>query len=160
MEPKDLLAKLYARCCRMQDANFATASLYFRLHTWLGLPSAILAGIVSSAVFGTLNDSALTWVDIAAGGLSLLSAAMIGAVTFLRFGEKGEQHRVAGAKYAAIKREVELLWTFPPQNLEETLAKLTERWDQITSESPTIPDKLWRRFSEKVYAVDKNTNGN
>jgi len=140
----------------MQDANFAAAAWYNRLHQSTGLPSVILSAIVSTAVFASLSEAAALWLQILTGALAILASIGTASITFLRFSEKAEQFRQSGAKYAALKREVELLSTFPSDNLEKSLLELTQKWDTINIEAQVLPDRIWNKFSNKEYSL---TNG-
>ena len=150
--PQELLEKLYARTCRMQDANFATAAWYNRLHQSTGLPSVILSAIVSTAVFASLSEAAALWLQLLTGALAVLASVGIASVTFLRFSEKAEQYRQAGAKYASLKREVELMSAFPPDNLEQSLLGLIQQWNALNAEAQVIPDRIWSKFANKDYS--------
>jgi hypothetical protein len=62
------------------------------------------------------------------------TAAILAALqTFLRFSELAEKYRVAGARFAALKQEIELIASMSPikkDDLEEKLKDLEGRWDK------------------------------
>lgn len=156
MDASQLLEKLFTRTCRMQDANYAAAAFFTRMSQATGLPGVILSAITATAVFSSLQESAALWIQISAGTTAILAAVASAATAFLRFPEKAEQHRQIGSRYASLKREVELLLTFPCKDMETSLVELSQRWDALTNEAPVIPDRIWKKFERTDYEAERS----
>jgi hypothetical protein len=145
MIPAELVEEWLSRVDRMKDAHYSAATVLQRSHMYLGLPSAILSAVVGAAVFASLSGTDSVAMKVATGLVSLLAAVLAGLQTFLRHAERAEQHRVAGAKYGALKSELQLLQTFlptDPTKVETRLEVVRRRWDQIREKSPAIPSRL------------------
>lgn len=134
----------------MQIAHYSSARAFHNRHLWLGVPSVILGVVVSTSIFSSISKaettSYSTWLVILIGLLSVIAAALSGLQTFFKFSELAEKHRIAGAKYAHIKHEIELLATFLPTKDSELIAllqKIEGEWGKCRQESPNIPDSLW-----------------
>ena len=77
----ELLEYWRIRIIMLMDAHLrASDSLTWR-NFWLGGTATILAAIVSSSIFATLQDSVDTEIRVAVGLVSLLSASLIGLKT-------------------------------------------------------------------------------
>jgi len=155
MTPQDLLHKLYARCCRMQEANYTAAARYGRLALITGYPSAVLSGITATAVFASFFsvDSAVVWVQLTGIVTSLLTAFAVSSDRYFGFAQKNIEYRKQGSSYAHYKREVENILAFPPGDLEPVVKSLTQQWTDETKDYVEIPDKIWLRFKDKEYPL-------
>jgi amino acid transporter len=79
-----------------------------RRNKWLGIPVVITTTIVGTAIFGTLQESPGVAWKITAGLLSLLAAVLSALQTTLKYSELAEKHKTAGAKYAAMRRRLDI----------------------------------------------------
>ena len=163
MEPNELILRWRFRIHRMQLAHYETARVFDHHHLWLGLPVIILSTVVGTTVFATIQKSAQTdnvpWLQILVGLLSVLAAVLASLQTFLRFSELAEKHRVAGARFAALKHEIELIIAMPPSSpdkLREVLTELDQRWSKLREDSPNVPRKIWRRI-ERNLSYEEHT---
>jgi hypothetical protein len=133
----------------MKNAHYRAATLFERIHLYLGVPVIVLSSIVGTAVFASLQKSLVSTVQISVGLLSIVAAVLASLQTFLRYSERAEKHRIAGAKYGALNVDLELLESLPPADpdtLKQILGDFAVRWNKVREESPTIPDRLWRRI--------------
>ena len=80
-----------------------------------GVPTVILSAVVGSSVFGSLAKSGrrdgqmampIVRSGIGVGVVSILVTGLTALQTFLRHGERAEIHRSAGARFAALQKEV------------------------------------------------------
>jgi hypothetical protein len=114
----ELLEYWRVRIMTVMDAHLlATDSLSWR-NFWLGGTATILAAIVSSSIFATLQDSVATGIRVVVGCVSLLSASLIGLKTYLKYGERVEAHRRASHKYGALVHWITELQATPPPEPE------------------------------------------
>jgi len=148
----ELLEYWRVRIMTVMDAHLlATDSLSWR-NFWLGGTATILAAIVSSSIFATLQDSVATGIRVVVGCVSLLSASLIGLKTYLKYGERVEAHRRASHKYGALVHWItELQATPPPEpELRESVDKIRLTLDQINMEAPNLSNRIWKRTAAAV----------
>ncbi|WP_133511467.1 SLATT domain-containing protein [Candidatus Thiosymbion oneisti] len=151
MNKQDLVKHWRFRVHRVQLAHYDATRLYNNRHLRLGIPAVVLSVIVGTSVFGSLSKSAESneIIVIIVGLFSVTSAVLTGLQTFLQYSELAEKHRIAGARLAHLKHEIELLATLPPNNDEELKTKLEQietQWAKFREDSPNIPDKLWKKI--------------
>jgi uncharacterized membrane protein YbhN (UPF0104 family) len=160
-EPKDLLEDWLFRIRKAQLAHIKTAVYFERVNLWLGVPVVILTTLVGTSVFATLQEKAVTSIRIAAGVASVLAAIMAGLQTFLRYSERAERHRVSGGKYGTLRRELEQRLAFPPANSDELanyIDSLRDRWDKLSEECPTAPNRIWDRAGAQIRAIKSSAS--
>ena len=156
LESKDLLDDWLFRIRKAQLAHIKTAVHFERLNLWLGVPVVILTTFVGTSVFATLQKEASTSFKIATGVASVLAAIMAGLQTFLRYAERAERHRVSGGKYGTLRREIEQRLAFPPSNSDELsdyVGSLRERWDKLSEDCPTAPNRIWDSAGAELRAI-------
>lgn len=151
MTVSELIEQWRFRSHRVQLGHYECARRFERFHLWLGLPAIALSTIVGTAVFSSLGKSADVKLQIMVGLLSVLAAVLTGLQTFLRYGELGEKHRLAGARFANLKHRIELLMTQPDgPEVASQLAKIEEAWAQLREESPSLSSTVWKRIEQEV----------
>jgi hypothetical protein len=154
----DLLEYWRVRITMLMDAHLhAVHSLTWR-NFWLGGTATILAAIVSSSIFATLQDSVATGIRVAVGSVSLLSASLIGLKTYLKYGERVEAHRRVGRRYGALVHWITELQATPPSEpqLRECVERIRRTFDEIDLQSPNVSNRIWKRT---VAAVEQEVAG-
>ncbi|HEY5707542.1 MAG TPA: SLATT domain-containing protein [Terrimicrobiaceae bacterium] len=147
-----LLQEWLLRASRKAHAHALAAATSRAIHNWIGIPSVILATVVGAAVFVEVSRTATgpgKWIVIF---MVLSSAALSGAQTFLRFGEREVLHNDCRGKFAAIRREIEVSITKPAKERHAALEKLTSRFAEI--HEPHIPGSIWRK-AEALYPTPR-----
>ncbi len=141
----------------MQLAHYDAAQKFAKLHLWLGLPVIVLSTVVGTSVFASLQtsvaDNASAWLRITVGLLSVGSAVLASLQTFLRYPELAEKHRIAGAQFANLKHQIELLATLPPDEpdqVRQALIEVEQRLSKLREESPGIPEKMWAKIEQSL----------
>ena len=108
--PKDDLLKDWFHRARVsQFAHYDETNRLNRLHRSLGTATAVLAAISGTSVFATLNDQPHLYWKLLVGLIIVLAAVLAALQTFLNYSERAEKHRVAGARFGSIRREIEVL---------------------------------------------------
>jgi hypothetical protein len=140
----------------MHIAHHVAAAYYTKWHLWLGASATILAAIVGASIFATLTKVAANAGPIAGFGvglISIVSAALTGAVTFLKLDERAGRHTKAAANFQGLRREA-----------EEELVKLAEngssqdyrsfqtRWSETLKEAPPLPQSIHDRVKRDMDA--------
>jgi len=150
MESKDLLQEWLFRTRRSQLAHYECATYFARLNFYLGIPVIVLSTVVGTSIFATLQKETNTSVRIAVGIASVMAAVLAAIQTFLRYSERAEKHRVIGAKYGAMRREIEQKIVFPPAEIEQYIESLRVRWDKFNEDCPTTPKRIWERIDTSI----------
>lgn len=135
----------------LRKAHYAAAVSLSRRNYWLGIPALFLSTIVGTTVFSTLNQNPDPFWRIIVGFLSLITAVLASLQTFLKLSERAEKHRLAGARFAALRKETEQALALPPQTDDELktwFSSLRQRWDKLSEDSPTIPPSIWEKDSD------------
>jgi len=133
-----------------------------RKNKWLGIPVVITTTIVGTAIFGTLQGSPGVAWKITAGLLSLLAAVLSALQTTLKYSELAEKHKTAGARYAAMRRRLDIFVLKHRGDSEENRKFALQEFEEIATEfaklaqeSPSIPDKV---YDQAALEFDKADN--
>jgi len=144
------------RCAAAVEVHFAVAEDLSRRNMLLGIPVVALSAIVGTSLFASVSgDGAAVGIAIAAGTVSLIAGVLASVQTFLRFGERAEQHRVAAERWAAARREIEKLRSLPPEEVgdaRQLLDDIKARMDEAADKSPAMPKRRWSRALAKQVA--------
>jgi hypothetical protein len=131
-----------------------------RFNSLLGVPVVALTAIVGTSIFSTLDQSLETGWKILAGVLSVSAAVLAALQTFLRFSEHSDKHKMAGSRYAMIRRRFELFVLKYSQGGDsmrdeavKELERLLSRLEELAKDSPSIPDEHYRR-AEREFIAD------
>lgn len=148
-------AKLEKEACRVEEdslysskGHFEAAAWYGRVHLWLGLPAAILAGIATAFAFADLG--------IWAGVLSIVVTALTAVVTFVNPSQRQAMHHAAGVRAHALRsrlrffREIELVGNAQDDELVDRLRAMCEEYQDIRSSSPQIPNWAYGRARKGI----------
>jgi hypothetical protein len=155
-QPKELLIDWLLRIRRIQLAHAKSATYFERLNFWLGIPVVALTTLVGTSVFATLQKEAGTSIKIAVGIASVLAAILAGLQTFLRYSERAERHRVTGAKYGVLRREIEQKLALPSTTIEEIekyVDSMRMRWDKLSEDSPMTPQRIWDGVDQEIKKI-------
>ncbi len=140
-----------------------------RKNRWLGVPVIITTTMVGTAIFGTIQESPHVAWKIAAGLLSLSAATLSALQTSLKYSELSEKHKQAGAKYASMRRSLDIFilrhHNKPGENRQSALEefeKIATKFGELAEESPSIPDKVYDQaaleFQEKDQKISTMLN--
>ena len=140
---KQVLDEWYLRVCVTQRAHYLSADHFSKKKYWLGIPAVVLATLVGTSVFATLSKQPEPWVQIALGLASVAAALLTSLQTFLGYSERAEKHRLAGAKYGALGRELEELLANAESLAPEQTKRVRERLDVLAMESPNNPQPIY-----------------
>lgn len=142
---QEVLSDWYQRVVVTQRAHYQSADYFERKRYWLGIPAVALSTVVGTSVFAALTKQPERWLQISVGLASVLAALLTTLQTFLGYAERAEKHRVAGARYGALGRELEMLRALAQPPSDQTIAELKKRLDALALESPNNPIWIYRR---------------
>lgn len=140
----------------MQGAYYEAARQPDGRHYWFGIRVVTLTAIVGTAVFASISKSPNKDIQILVGMLSILAAVLSALQTFLRFSARAEKYRVAGANFANIKANIEILQISPPSSpggYARAMKDIEAAWDKVRKESPNLPRRLWKKF-ERTFGPE------
>jgi hypothetical protein len=134
------------------DAHHTAAGIFERRHYWLGIPSVALSTVVGTAVFASLQKSPHMSIQIIVGLASIAAAVFASLLTFLRYNERADKHRLAGVRYGTIMRQLEQALLIPPHSEDEAklfFDHIRSQWDELNEQSPTMPTSIWAEITGK-----------
>lgn len=144
-EADELLRRWLKRARENVFAHLAAAEMCSKRHHYLGVPAAILAAVVGTTVFASLDSVVDPWVKIAVGLTSILAAVLAALQTFLRFAERAERHRVVAGQYSSIRRHIEQLLTLGGPNLGQEVSAIRISLDELSLEAPNVTPSVWAK---------------
>lgn len=154
---KDVLKEWYKRVAVTQAAHYYSADSLNNRKYWLGVPTVILTTLVGTSVFATVSqENTEAWVKICLGLASVIAALLASLQTFLGDSERSEKHRIAGAKYGALGRELEFILTIEQDIGEVRFDNLRVKLDELALESPNNQLKVYRMAGAKDIKVLPN----
>ncbi|MBD3341192.1 MAG: SLATT domain-containing protein [Candidatus Lokiarchaeota archaeon] len=153
----DILLIWLNRNRRNQIAHRQAAKHYHRRHIFLGVTVIALTTIVGTSVFTTLERQVDIRLQIVVGLISLSAAVFSALQTFLRFGERSDKHRIAAARYGSVRRKIEHIISITyenPKYQNKVLTSMREQMDQLATDSPEIPEFVWKRTHVKIEKLN------
>jgi hypothetical protein len=137
----------------MHVAHHIAASRYAKWHRWLGSTAAFLAAIVGTSIFVYLSQPDSQFgpvVLVVTGLLSMLSAALTGALTFLDLDQRARRHLDAAADFQRLRREMEE----EKKNLAEGRKRenyddFKDQWHKVLKASVPLPQDIHDRQQEE-----------
>jgi hypothetical protein len=162
----DLLRNWGARAGKSADAHYELASRLSLANIRFGVPVVVLTTFVGTSVFATLGrDDVDLWLRIGVGMISVLAAVLASLQTFLRFGERAEQHRNAAEQWASVRREIDQMLALHPKyessrgDPQPPLDDLRRRMTEIAMQSPEMGVQgVWRpkrRYEPPEYESEQ-----
>jgi hypothetical protein len=138
-----VLSDWYTRVDASQRAHYLSADKFRRFSYFLGVPTVILTLFVGTSVFATLQSKPSLSGQIVVGACSVLAAILAGLQTFFGYAERSEKHRMAGAKYGALGRELEVLRASPAAVDPKIIDRIREKIDALALESPINSKRIY-----------------
>ena len=146
---EQVLDDWYQRVAVTQRAHYLSADHFGARKYWLGIPAVVLSTLVGTSVFATVQKQPDLWLQISVGLASVLAALLTSLQTFLGYSERAEKHRIAGAKYGALGRELEQLRALEVSPTADAMNEVRKRLDDLAVESPNNPLRIYARAGSK-----------
>jgi len=141
------------RAAAAAEVHFDISEDLSRRNVYLGIPVVVLTAIVGTSLFASISGGgAAVGIRIAAGTISIIAGVLASIQTFLRFGARAEQHRVAAERWASIRREIEKARSLSADqvgNPKQLLDDIQVRMDEAAEKSPAMPKRRWTRALAK-----------
>jgi hypothetical protein len=133
----------------------------------LGIPTAIISGITSLAVFAQASKD-IWWIGAIAAILSVIVTILTTLTTVLKPTDRENAHLAAGNAYNKLNNATRVFWsiecwtaTATEESMAAKLNDLVAQKDALNAESPQVPPWAWAMAKERIakgestYAVDK-----
>lgn len=139
--------------------HFAASYFWSNFHLWMGVPTAVLAGIVAAL--------ALSGEGLVGGAVAIVIAGLTAITTFINPNEKASAHLAAGNNFDALSNRARIFWTIDcwqedsDRVLTEIVKDLSNQKAKLNMSSPQIPGWAYRKgrkgieAGEAQHAVDK-----
>jgi hypothetical protein len=144
-----VIDKWLKRVTVSQCTHYDAGNYYEKFFLSLGVLVVVLSAAVGSAEVlvssARVAELGPEKVKAISGLISLFIAILAGLQTFLKFSQKAERHRVAGAKYGDIRRsleELDILTTGTDTEEKQELHEVKKKMDSLALESPELPYRV------------------
>jgi hypothetical protein len=139
---------------RARDKQLTHEECGTRLNRWhyrFGIPIIILTTGAAAATFYwlDLNDPVKMGIGIASGLAALLACMQ----TFLGLAHRADQHRIACARYGALRRSLEILKTFTPSDpidLRRSITDIQRQMDRLAETSPVVSMRVKKKIDKEL----------
>jgi hypothetical protein len=114
----------------------------------VGCLVTILTAFVGTAAFATLTLAAAVSIEmrILVGIVSVTSVVSAASQTYLRYAERAQKHRAAGARYGAVRRRLEAVYVGDPDARNgHYLTAIRDELDRLAEDSPNVPPHVFHR---------------
>jgi uncharacterized protein YjhX (UPF0386 family) len=124
-------------CYYISQAHYVAARRWQRLHYLLGVPIALISGVVGASALSQFDQHA-----VVVGVLALAVAALSAITTFVNPSQRAVQHLAAGNTYEALRnvtrifREVDCHTQKSNEALERILKRLNKKRDDLNRAGP------------------------
>jgi hypothetical protein len=147
-DPIILLNTWYRRLRESQFAHYETAKRRAREHTWVGVGVMVLSvgsGATALAYLAAPVGPPLYFALSASSGLATVLAAI---QTFLRIDQRAEIHRRSGARYGALRRQIEQALALETDQLRrqpQIVEAIRQGIDEASESAPNVPPRIYQR---------------
>ena len=151
--PLDLLRRWRHRARSNQKAHYEMAIRLDRRAWVAGALSAILSGTITVLVLFAAKTTPSTNLSIATVIVSIIVTAITTIATSSKWSDKASQHHGAAVEYGKIFRKIEEVLVCPSvleTDPAKTLETIREKMDQIPSEAPPIPRRIWKKLPKEL----------
>ena len=159
-EQKKLIEDWRDDCKLLLTIHFDKAASCENLNLWLAIPAVILSTIVGTSVFTSLGSNPVIWVQFLVGVVSIIVSILAGLQAYFKFPERAEKHRLTGAMYAALKKEIEHVLVIQPPDEDKLSAWMSEvrvKWEHLRRESIALPKSELKAYRDEVASTAKQS---
>lgn len=140
------------RARESQFAHYGAAKRLGRYGRLFGVPVILITAIVGASAFvSILSQTVPLSAKLIAGLCSIAATVLSSLQTFFKFSERSEKHRLFGAKFGAVRRELELL-RIQSQIKPAELTAIRVKLDKLAEEAPDVDAAVFSR--EKAQRDD------
>ncbi|MFT4066577.1 SLATT domain-containing protein [Paraburkholderia sp.] len=154
VDENELLLKWIRRARESQMSHYDMADLLSTRERRMGWLVTILTAFVGTAVFASLSVPPVSIeMRIFVGLVSVAAAISAALQVFLRYAERAEKHRAAGARYGAVRRRLEAVFAGDADAREgHYLSTIRTELDRLAEDSPNVPPRVFYRTQRALFA--------
>ena len=157
---RELLHTWLSELNTLRQEHASSARFFEKLHWKLGIPSVILAALLTTSIWSrespiwTYVPSPALWRDLIPLGVSIVVLFVNAIITFLGPGDRSSRHKSAYATYDTLFRELQCRLTVADNDLalEAFLADFRLRWRKANDDAPTIRASVLKKVGENALA--------
>jgi hypothetical protein len=152
IDEEELLLKWIRRARESQASHYDMADRLNRRGRWLGVSVIGITSLIGTSAFLSLVTTAVSSaLRLIVGMTSVVAAVLAALQTFLRYAERAEQHRAAGARYGAVRRKLEAIYAGDADARNgHYLRSVRDELDRIAEDVPNVPFAVFRRAQEDL----------
>jgi hypothetical protein len=154
VDETQLLLKWIRRARESQMSHYDMADLLSARDRLVGWLVTALTALVGTAVFASLTVTAVSVeVRVVVGLVSVAAAVGAALQTYLRYAERAEKHRAAGARYGAVRRRLEAIFAGDADARDgHYLTAIRDELDRLAEDSPNVPPRIFYRTQRALSA--------
>jgi hypothetical protein len=138
-------------------SRYAMANPFGRRNRGRGVSVIAMTSLIGTTAFLSMIATGVSpLVRIVIGLVSVLASVMASLHTFLRYAERTEQHRAAGARYGAIRRRLEAIYARTPDTrAAQDFVEIREELDRLAQEVPNVPTAVFIKTQRDLSANER-----
>ena len=144
---KEEALRIEEDCTYSSKRHFNASVRWEKYHYWIGLPSALLAGLSGVSAF---ND-----YPILAGILAISSTALTSVLTFLKPSERSEHHKSIGNQYLSLRNKTRLFRELEVNNASE---KIIEIINELSNQRDELNNSALNTSNSDYEKAQKDIN--
>jgi hypothetical protein len=133
-------------------AHYEMANVLARRGQFLGVPVILITALIGTSIFATITAQVIpTQAKVIVGLVSVIAAVLASLQTFYKYSERAEKHRMFGARFGSVRRELEMLYA-EDQMLDDLkrLETLCGKLDRLAEEAPHVPAKVFLQVQRSI----------
>ena len=145
----ELVLSWLRRARESQFSHYAAAARLQAYGRIFGVPVIIITAVISASAFASILAQTIPLNAKVITGLCSVAATVLSSLqTFFRFSERSEKHRMFGAKFGALRRELEILHA-QNQIKPAQLTMIRTKLDKLAAEAPNVNAAVFSREKSK-----------
>ncbi|SIT47273.1 conserved hypothetical protein [Paraburkholderia ribeironis] len=159
VDESELLLKWIRRARESQMSHYDMADLLAARDRRIGWLVTALTAFVGTAVFASLVSAAVTVeMRIFVGLMSVTAAVSAALQRFVRYAERAEKHRAAGARYGAVRRRLEAVFAGDADARDgHYLTAIRVELDRLAEDSPNVPPRIFFRTQRTLSMATRRS---
>ncbi|MCD9490277.1 SLATT domain-containing protein [Photobacterium phosphoreum] len=128
-----------------QEGHYKETESLNKTHSRIGVGLIFLTTIITAFIFYEPIEYK-NEIKLALGMSSAIAVTLSGIVSFGRFSERANEHRITASRYGKLRRQLEYLKATNPElnqqnDSKQKLKLLRIEWEYIASTAPLTPKK-------------------
>jgi hypothetical protein len=154
--------KWHVRTKVVEKAHFTRCVRFRKSHVALGCVTIVCTSLLGVLANFHFNDNKISWmnanlsagIEVSITVLTVIAPVLTGLVSFLRFDEKSTLHHNAAARFASMKRRLQVMMSECSSGCDRNqvireLKNICEKWDALTLQAPALYKQEWNMAEEE-----------